>query len=73
MIPYFQQLGWNTLPPIIIITSIKGTIHQPYVTHLLDMEIHQTKIQTFMEAILLNAIKYLTCIVLNKKNCQCTS
>jgi hypothetical protein len=70
MIPYFQQLDWNTLPPIIIIKSIKGTIHQHYVTHLFDMEIHQTKIQTFMEAILLNAIKYLTYIVLKQKNCQ---
>ena len=65
MIPY-QQLHWNTLPPIIIITSIKGAIYQPSITHLLDMEIHQIKVQTFMEAISLNTIKYLTYIVLNK-------
>ena len=69
LIPHLQNLGRNTPPPpFIITTSMYGTIHQPSINLLLDLDISHKNPKPLMDRVSLNTIVYLTYIVLNKHN-----
>ena len=64
---HLQNLGWDTLPLIVITAGIHGIIHQPSIELLVNLNIPQHKIKNLMETISLDAIKHLTHIILNKR------
>lgn len=49
--PLLTQQGWNVLPPIIITATIKVSIHNPTIKHLINLKIPQYKINKLMEKI----------------------
>ena len=72
IIPHLQRLGWTTLPPIIITVGMRVPFtnrqsHTSFIWKSLTLEI---RIKTQMETISLNAIKYLTHMVLNKSKLE---
>lgn len=62
LILHLQNIGWQTLPPIVITFSIHNTIHQPLVNLLFDLHI----LKPLMANLFANTVQYLTHLILNK-------
>ena len=60
-----QTKAWNG-PHSITIISIYGAIHCPSIQLLLDLQLPQSHIQTFMTTSHQNALKYFSFLILNK-------
>ena len=68
LISAIQDKGWQTNLLITITTGVRGPIHEHSINKLAHLEIPKITIKTFMKNIHQNAIKYLTYLVLNKRN-----
>lgn len=64
--PLISQKGWNRLAPIILTTSIRGTIHNHIVQSLKNLNITPHNTNKVMESFSQTPIKCLAHIMLNK-------
>jgi hypothetical protein len=51
IVPHLHQLGWHTIPSLILAVGIHEIIHQPPIDHLLDLDIACTKVKSLMESV----------------------
>ena len=70
LINTIQNRGWQTTPFITITAGVRGAIHEHSSNKLANMKIPKSIIKTLMKNIHLNAIKYLTYLVLNKRKLE---
>lgn len=68
--PLLTQKGWEVLPPVIMTTCLRGTLHTTTTELLQELCVFTNRIHKLMKTFSQVAIKYSTHIISNKRKLE---